>query len=145
MRDVIGRDPSLFGFDRSRWTLDMIREACWWLGDITISGIHGLLDRLDIAWKHGRDHVYSPDPLYKEKKAIVAQLAAQAEASSGEIILVYQDEVTIYRQPRSALPMACVEQMSRWLNGAIRQTRSRAMPRPSIIAQDRSSFDALRA
>lgn len=99
MRDVIGRDPSLFGFDRSRWTLDMIREACWWLGDITISGIHGLLDRLDIAWKHGRDHVYSPDPLYKEKKAIVAQLAAQAEASSGEIILVYQDEVTIYRQP----------------------------------------------
>ena len=99
VRDVIGRDPSLFGFDRSRWTLDMIRETCDWLRVTTISGIRGLLDRLDIAWKHGRDHVYSPDPFYEQKKAIIAQLAAEVEASSGDIVLVYQDEVTIYRQP----------------------------------------------
>lgn len=99
VRDIVGRDPGFFGFDRSRWTLDMIREACDWLGITTISGIHGLLDRLKIGWKHGRDHVHSPDRLYEEKKAAIAQIAAEVEESAGEIILVYQDEVTIYRQP----------------------------------------------
>jgi hypothetical protein len=77
----------------------MIREACDWLGITTISGIHGLLDRLEIAWKRGRDHVHSPDRRYEEKKAAIARVAAEVEASSGEIVLVYQDEVTIYRQP----------------------------------------------
>ena len=99
MRDIVARDPGLFGFNRSRWTLDLIRSACPWLGDVTRSGVHGLLERLDIIRKRGQAHVHSPDRLYMEKRADIARICAQSGASSGEIVLIYQDEVTIYRQP----------------------------------------------
>lgn len=99
MRDVIERDPRLFGFDRARWTLQMIRDACPWLEITTISGVQSLLDRLKIAWKRGQDHILSPDPLYDEKRAVIAQVVADAQRSAGDVVVVYQDEVTIYRQP----------------------------------------------
>jgi hypothetical protein len=99
VRDIVARDPGLFGSDRARWTLDLIRSACPWLGGVTRSGAHGLLDRLDVAWKRGQAHIHSPDRLYAEKRADIARVCAQAGARPDEIVLIYQDEVTIYRQP----------------------------------------------
>jgi hypothetical protein len=99
VRGVVARDPGLFGFARSRWTLDLIRRACPWMEGLTLSGVHGLLDRLGIAWKRGQAHVLSPDRLYEAKRADLAGLRARAGAAPGEVVLIYQDEVTVYRQP----------------------------------------------
>jgi hypothetical protein len=65
----------------------------------TLSGLHGLLDRLDIVWKRGRDHVHSPDLRYDLKRAEVARVIAESIADPGDTVVLYQDEVTIYRQP----------------------------------------------
>jgi transposase len=97
--NIIARDPGLFGFDQARWTLDMLREACDWMRDLTPGGVHSLLDRLDIGRKRGRDHVHSPDREYEAKRADIDRLIIEVGAASGEKVLIYQDEVTIYRQP----------------------------------------------
>lgn len=102
IRDVIERDPTCFGLERARWTLTMIRDACPWLEVATISGVRDLLDRLNIAWKRGQDHILSPDPAYDEKKEMIAQVIAKARAAPEEIVVVYQDEITLYRQPSCA-------------------------------------------
>lgn len=99
VRDIVARDPGLFGFHQSRWTLDLLRMACPWLEELTRSGVHGLLERLDVIWKRGQSHIHSPDRLYMEKRADIADIRAKADSSSGEVVLIYQDEVTIYRQP----------------------------------------------
>lgn len=99
MRHIVARDPGVFGVNRARWTLDLIRDACPWLGALTRSGVHGRLERLGITWKRGQAHIHSPDQLYTEKRADIAGLCSEARASSGEIALIYLDEVTIYRQP----------------------------------------------
>jgi hypothetical protein len=99
VRDIVARDPGLFGFGQARWTLDLIRSVCPWLEGVTRSGTHGLLERLDIIWKRGQAHIHSPDRLYAEKRADIARICAQVSACSDEIVLIYQDEVTIYRQP----------------------------------------------
>jgi DDE superfamily endonuclease len=99
VRDVVAREPGLFGFGRARWTLDLIRHACPWLSGLTRSGVHGLLDRLGVVWKRGQAHVHSPDRLYLEKRADIAEICGRVGGASGEVVLIYQDEVTIYRQP----------------------------------------------
>lgn len=96
---MITRSPLLFGFHRARWTLELIGQACPWLEVTTLGGLHGWLDRLDIVWKHGKDHIHSPDVRYDQKKAVMAQLIDRSVAAPDEIVLVYEDEVPIYRQP----------------------------------------------
>ena len=95
----MARDPRLFGFTRARWTLEMLDEVLDFLSLTSRSGLHGLLKRLDIVWKRGRDHVHSPDVSYERKRAEVARVIAESMADPEDVIVVYQDEVTIYRQP----------------------------------------------
>ncbi len=61
-----------------------------------------MLDRLQIGYKLGRDHVHSPDPHYQEKLADVQHCLQQAVASEGRIVLVFSDQLTFYRQPTQA-------------------------------------------
>jgi DDE superfamily endonuclease len=96
---VVHRAPRTLGIERTRWTLAAIREAAPWLTLHTDGGLAHLLDRLDIHWKRGRDHVHSPDPDYEAKLACRDAAMAAARESGGRIVTLLEDELTIYRQP----------------------------------------------
>lgn len=99
MLAVVHRDPRQLGIEQTRWTLAAIRDAAPWLNLHTDGGLAHLLDRLDIHWKRGRDHVHSPDPDYAAKVACRDAAIAAALASDGRIVTLLEDELTIYRQP----------------------------------------------
>jgi hypothetical protein len=100
--DVVRRAPRLLGVDRTRWTLAAVGEAVEWLADHSPGGIGRVLDGLGVALKRGRAHVHSPDPAYEAKRAAVAASVAAAQASGGRIVALFQDEVTLHRQPSLA-------------------------------------------
>lgn len=100
------RDPRSCECAQTRWTLAAFRQSCSWLHDLTISGVQALLNRLGVVWKRARCAIRSPDPNYDAKRADIAQLLAQARASSGRIVVVFLDEVTIERQPTLAASYA---------------------------------------
>jgi transposase len=99
---VVARDPRLFGFTRARWTLEMLDDVLDFLTTTSLSGLHGLLKRLEIVWKRGRDHVHSPDVKYELKRSEMARVIAESVADPDDVVVVYQDEVTIYRQPTTS-------------------------------------------
>lgn len=82
--------------------MESIKRICDWLGNISQPGLSQLLDRLGISWKRSREHVHSPDPDYEAKLDYIIGLCKEARSSSGRIILLYQDELTYYRQPTLA-------------------------------------------
>lgn len=98
---ILRRDPQQFGYERSRWTLHMVREQCPWLQLTTNGGLSQLLKRLAISYKRGRDYVHSPDPSYEEKVFLIDQARLRANADNS-FVLLYMDEVTYYRQPSVA-------------------------------------------
>jgi transposase len=92
------RDPRTGGVTRSRWTLATLRGTCQWLGGLTLSGVHQVLQRLKLVWKRPRVAIRSPDPDYDAKRADVAAAVAQARTHPSRIVAVYLDEMTITRQ-----------------------------------------------
>jgi hypothetical protein len=58
-----------------------------------------VLQRLDIHWLRGRDHVHSPDPHYQAKLEWVEMLGSLAQRQPGRHVLLWLDELTYYRQP----------------------------------------------
>jgi hypothetical protein len=85
--------------NRTRWTLAHLLQTCAWLDLSRPSSLWRLLDRLEISYKQARDHVHSPDPDYLAKLAFVQQLRERVAAAGGREVLLYQDELTYYRQP----------------------------------------------
>jgi hypothetical protein len=57
------------------------------------------LQRLEFTWQRARDYVRSPDPTYEAKLALVEAARQAAQQRPGEIVVLYLDEITIYRQP----------------------------------------------
>ena len=96
------RDPRLFGVARTRWTLDTLRQTVDWLADRSRSGVWRVLDALAVVLKRGREHVHSPDPHYDAKRAAIAACLEAARASDGRLVALFQDEVTLHRQPSLA-------------------------------------------
>lgn len=106
--------PALVVRPTSRWTLAALREALLWVRSSSLSGIWRLLRSLDIHWKRARDHIHSPDPAYQAKLDAVASVREQVQAAVGvsgaepgatrppRLVLLYQDELTYYRQPTLA-------------------------------------------
>lgn len=99
---MLRRDPKLFGIPGTRWTLAKIHDVVDWLRTTTPAGICQLLERLRISYKRGRDYVHSPDPDYLAKLAEIAVYVGQSHTSKGQIVTLYQDELTYYRQPSLA-------------------------------------------
>jgi hypothetical protein len=65
-----------------------------------------LLQRLHIRLKRARAYVHSPDPLYAEKRALIAQVRQQVESAPERFVLLYLDETNYYRQPTLAADYA---------------------------------------
>jgi hypothetical protein len=99
---VLGRDPECLGWARSRWTLQLLIRTCSWLGIATPGGSSRLLKRLGISYKRGRDYVHSPDPQYREKQAAIAAAYREVQADPAHKVLLFLDELTIFRQPSLA-------------------------------------------
>lgn len=93
------RDPSLFGHQQARWTLETLLESCSWLKLTTISGLSQLLTRLDIHYKRGRSYVHSPDPNYEAKVSLIQLALLRARYAPERFIFLYQDEFGFSRQP----------------------------------------------
>lgn len=54
---------------------------------------------MQIHLKRGREHIHSPDPDYVAKLAQVVESMQRAIESNGQIVLLFGDEMTFYRQP----------------------------------------------
>jgi hypothetical protein len=100
--DVVRRAPRLLGVDRTRWTLAAVGAAVPWLAAHSRGGVWRALEALGVVLKRGREHVHSPDPAYAAKRAAIAECVAAARASGGRLVALYQDEVTLHRQPSPA-------------------------------------------
>jgi hypothetical protein len=99
---LLRRDPRQCGVPRTRWTLAELALAGDCLGPITLPGLSQLLRRVGIHYKAARDYIHSPDPDYLDKLAYISQRLAAARGSDGRRVLLYQDELTYYRQPSLA-------------------------------------------
>ena len=102
MLDVVRRAPRLLGVERTRWTLAAVGEAVPWLAGHSAGGVRRVLDGLDVVLKRGREHVHSPDRGYADTRAAVAACLAEARAAGGRVVALFQDEVTLHRQPSLA-------------------------------------------
>ena len=103
MLEQLHQAPENFGFARSRWTLALLEKASSSLQALSLSGVWRRLKRWQIKRKRGRQHLTSPDPAYQEKIEALAQAKQEATAHPGEVVLLYGDETTIYRQPTTGL------------------------------------------
>jgi transposase len=99
---VVRRDPRQFGLECSRWRLADLIRCCPFLHLGSVPGMHQLLERLGIAYKHGRQYVHSPDPAYQGKLAYLRECWQLSRAEPGRYVFLYQDEFTCYRQPSLA-------------------------------------------
>ncbi len=99
---MVRRDPRRFGIPRTRWTLTAVGAAIDWLAPLSPAGIWRVLDALGVVLKRGRASVHSPDPAHPAKRAAVAACVAEARASGGRVVALFQDEATLARQPSVA-------------------------------------------
>ena len=101
---MLATDPRAWELPQpqSRWTLRALREGVPWLWAYSLSGVWRILARHKLRWKRGRDHVRSPDPDYRAKLAHVQTRQAEVTADPTRAVVLYQDEVTYYRQPSLA-------------------------------------------
>jgi transposase len=98
--EQIHQSPQLFGVLRSRWTLALLQQLAPALGSLTtLSGVYRRLRRWKVRRKRGRASVTSPDPAYRPKMAAVEAVEKEARQQPAATVLLYSDELTVYRQP----------------------------------------------
>lgn len=112
-----------------------LRQACAWLGGLTLAGVHTVLRRGRIVWKRARASIRSPDPDYDAKLADVAAAVAAAQAQPGRVITVYLDEVTVERQPTVAHAYAPT--------GSSKQARAVRSPKSNTVTRILGALNAL--
>jgi len=98
--EQLHQSPRLWNVAQSRWTLRQLSQHCLPLSDLSESGVWRRLRRWKISFRRTRNHITSPDIFYREKVAWMKRV--QAAANSGDIVLLYGDEHTFYRQPLAA-------------------------------------------
>lgn len=97
---VVHRSPRLFGIERSTWTLALVRSVIKWMAPLSLAAVCKCLQRFDLRYKLGRQHVHSPDPLYDQKMAAIECARDLALQAPGDVIFLYLDEHTANLRPR---------------------------------------------
>lgn len=99
---LLRRDPHTCGLERSRWRLaDLLGQLPDWRVR-TCQGLGQVLARLGIVYKRARDYIHSPDPDYAAKLAAIAHARQRAAADPAHDVLLYLDEMLLFRQPTVA-------------------------------------------
>lgn len=96
------RDPNELGEHGSRWTLAGVQRVCTWLRAVTPQRVWEIFQQLHIHYKRGRDYVHSPDPDYVAKLRDVQIQVHTLPQAHGLVVVLFQDELTYYRQPTLA-------------------------------------------
>jgi DDE superfamily endonuclease len=96
---MLHRSPTLFGIDRSTWSLGTLRQQVKWMQKLTVSAIRQFLHRFHLCSKRGRQHVHSPASLYNEKLAAIERARDLALQAPQEVVFLYEDEHTANLRP----------------------------------------------
>jgi transposase len=97
---VVHRSPTLFGLDRSCWTLTLIRSVIGWMARLSLAAVCKLLQRFGLCYKRGRAHVHSPDRLYDAKLAAIEAARVHAREARETVVFLYEDEHTANLRPQ---------------------------------------------
>jgi DDE superfamily endonuclease len=111
MLRLLGSSPRLGNVDRTRWRLADLASRLIGVGVkvFSRSGVREVLRRLDIRYRRGWAYQVSPDPLATIKLEWIAAIQARATQHPAEVVVLWMDELTIYRLPSAA---------SVWTDGA---------------------------
>ena len=91
--------------NQSRWNLPLLQKASQdLLGNVSISGLHGILKKMGITCQRARPYIHSPDKKYQEKLVYLCQIIALAKRKGIEIL--FEDEFTLVNQASSAADYA---------------------------------------
>lgn len=66
------------------------------------SGVRQVLQRLGIRYRRGWEYLVSPDPLAAQKLHLIEALQHRQQANPTAIVILWMDELTIYRLPSAA-------------------------------------------
>lgn len=114
MREKLGeltsRSPRSLGYDRSRWTLGLLREHLGAQAPETDSGLSRMLGRLGITWTRGQGYTLSPDEQFEAKRAFIDGVRTRVQDPPGHTQrperpndrLFYLDELTYALHPTRA-------------------------------------------
>ncbi|MCS4047513.1 hypothetical protein GGQ04_002661 [Salinibacter ruber] len=84
LRELVSRSPQALGYERSRWTLQLLREHLReHLGEEapeTDPGLSRMLDRLGITYSRGQGYTLSPDEQFEEKRDFIDGVRTRVEA-----------------------------------------------------------------
>lgn len=103
MLTLLSHSPRDFGFEQTRWTLASLAivTVCW-LGSLSEAGMWKVLQRFDIRYRQGWEHMVSPDPLLAMKLAYIEAILSRGQDNPGAVVVLWLDEFTFYRQPDPA-------------------------------------------
>lgn len=100
---VLSHSPREYGFEQTRWTLAaLVAVTACWFGVLSEAGMWTILQRLDIRYRQGWEHMVSPDPLASMKLMLIEMILSRAQAQPGRTVALWLDEFTFYRQPEPA-------------------------------------------
>ena len=99
---TVRQTPECFGVTHARWRLADFRAVLPWLHNYSDAGVSLALKRLGIRLKRGRLRLHSPDPAYATKLTWIAHALARTAQEPERYVVIWGDEVSIYRQPTLA-------------------------------------------
>lgn len=83
----------------TRWTLARIAQAFPTLGPTSTSGLWRWLRRHRIRLRRGRPQLFSPDPAYEERLALLLTCLEWVAHSHGRCVVLFLDEFTLSHWP----------------------------------------------
>ena len=99
---LLHQSPRRYGLARTRWRLQDVGKALKWLEGCSQPGISKVLKRLGFSRKRSMNFIHSPDPDYARKWKAVLQAFMEAVQHPDEVVIVFLDEFSYYRQPTLA-------------------------------------------
>ena len=102
VEQILRSSPRRHGCERTRWRLADLGQVIPWLVGKSVAGIGRLLRRLGFSRKAAQKFVHSPDPLYSCKWRAILQAYAQMVAEPQQVVVLFMDEFSYYRQPSPA-------------------------------------------
>lgn len=99
---LLHQSPRHYGVSRTRWRLQDVGKALKWLEGCSEPGIYKILKRLGFSRKRAMNFIHSPDPEYHLKWKAILQAFLEAIKRPDEVVIVFLDEFSYYRQPTLA-------------------------------------------
>jgi transposase len=99
---LLHQSPYRYGIQRARWRLQDVGCVIAWLKEVSAAGISQVLKRLGFSRKQAVNFIRSPDLAYHDKWRAILQAYQEALEHPDEVVILFQDELTYYRQPSQA-------------------------------------------